>query len=99
MTPEGKETEVSTDGVSLGHRKSLEAVTIRACTKCGAPGCWRVPKNPQEHEHYSKWPEIVAVMNDPEKPDGQPVGDTCPCCGTSRRGLVKDLGEIWHRFF
>ena len=84
-------------GTSIRGRKSLEAVKIKACTHCGAPGVWRAPKNVEEIKHYSRWPGCLIEADDQR--DGTPVGDKCPNCGGSRRGLIQALGEIWHKFY
>lgn len=84
-------------GAPVGQRKSLEAVKVKACTTCSAPGVYRAPKNIAEQIHYGRWPAIIVKAGDPR--DGQPVGDICPCCGANRKGLLQNLGEIWHRYF
>ncbi len=86
-------------GTSIRHRQSLEAVKIKQCRHCLAPGCWRAPKNVEEIKHYAKWPGILVEPGDPDRVDGQPVGDHCPNCGGDRLGLLEHLGEIWHRVF
>lgn len=80
----------------LKGRQSLEAVKVKACRSCKAPGVWRAPKNTVEQTHYRQWPGCVVPAGD--KRDGTYVGETCPNCGASRAGLIEMLGEIWHRF-
>lgn len=83
-------------GVAQGMRRSLEATKVYACKACNAPGVWKMPRNQQERDHLQKWPGVLIDEDTPEKPDGKPVGETCPNCGASRDGLFEDLGEIWY---
>lgn len=83
-------------GVSQTQHRSLEAVLIKACPKCHAPGVWRAPLNEAQAQHYANWPAIIVPVGDPL--DGKPVGDRCPCCGAFRKGLMDYLGVIWKGF-
>jgi hypothetical protein len=84
-------------GGNTKHRQSLEAVVVKSCPHCGAPGVWVAPKNVAEAKHYMGWPGCIVATEDPRS--GKPVGEFCPNCNGRRVGLVKVLGEIWHRIF
>lgn len=80
-----------------GQLQSLKATRINACTKCSAPGVFRVPQNVQEFEWYKQWPKIVVTLESGLK--DKPVGSHCPQCGEPRSpALTQDLGTIWRRF-
>lgn len=80
-------------GTSTGQARSLKATKILACRTCQAPGVYVASVTEAEAQHYSRWPAVVVAHADPLR--GTPVGDTCPCCGADRRGLLQKLGIIW----
>lgn len=57
-------------------RRSLHRTVIRACT-CGAPGVFK-----HHHSILQNWPRCYVDANDAM--EGQPVGDICPQCGSTR---------------
>lgn len=68
-------------------KRTLSAHVTLACRKCGAPGIYK--NHPSIKEG---WPDCYVEADD-ERLE-QPVGDTCPNCGSQRPKNVQ-LGTIW----
>lgn len=85
--------EEQNDTVTSRRRQSVEAVRVRACSSCQAPGVYKAENDPNV-DHYRPWPAIVLKVDD--KRVGTAVGGVCPCCG-KERSADDDLGEIWHK--
>jgi len=65
------------DYVEIIRRQSLQAVVVRSCTQCGAPG------NFKSHDRIRDgWPGCYVPPGHPM--DTQLVGDVCPNCGADR---------------
>jgi len=64
-------------------RKSLEGVVIHACPNCQAPGVYKA-----DQRTLDNWPGCWNPVQ-----CNQPVGDTCPNCGATRK-RDKNLGEL-----
>ncbi len=90
VRPDGQPVRVS-HGAALKVRQSVEAMVIRACAECGAPGRYL------SDEHIRDgWLGCWVPAADPRA--GQAVGAVCPNCG-SKRPQSENLGEIWVREF
>jgi hypothetical protein len=74
----------------ITRKQSLHATVIRACRVCGAPGYWH---NTPGVNVGCYAPERVTQLG------SDPVGATCPCCGSPRPSVVEDRGEIWSRLY
>ena len=74
----------------ISRKQSLYATVIRSCGRCGAPGYWDYPPGVKVGCYA---PDRVTTLG------SDPVGLTCPNCGSPRPSSVEDQGEIWVKLY
>lgn len=79
------ESKNKESSIKFERRNELHATVHRACKNCGAPGVWHdIPG------------ELNKKCYDPLL-KGQPVGDICPQCGSSRIEQNESKGLLWYQ--